>query len=65
MIDRIPQDVVSPLAYLMASMGRLKDERLLEAKAIDMKMQKKISKHIRRSRYEWLLSTRGEVGCRV
>ncbi|WP_159593280.1 phage replisome organizer N-terminal domain-containing protein [Streptococcus halichoeri] len=34
MIDRIPQDVVSPLAYLMASMERLKEERLLEAKAI-------------------------------
>ena len=34
MIDRIPNDVVSPLAYLMSSMERLKDERLLEAKVI-------------------------------
>lgn len=34
MIDRIPNDVESPLAYLMSSMERLKDERLLEAKVI-------------------------------
>ncbi|BDD43319.1 phage replisome organizer N-terminal domain-containing protein [Streptococcus ruminantium] len=34
MIDRIPEDVESPLAYLISSMERLKDERLLEAKAI-------------------------------
>ena len=34
MIDRIPDDVESPLAYLISSMERLKEERLLEAKAI-------------------------------
>ncbi|AXQ79501.1 hypothetical protein DDV21_010715 [Streptococcus chenjunshii] len=34
MIDRIPEDVESPLAYLISSMERLKEERLLEAKAI-------------------------------
>ena len=34
MIDRIPEDVGSPLAYLISSMERLKEERLLEAKAI-------------------------------
>lgn len=34
MIDRIPEDVESPLAYLISSMERLKVERLLEAKAI-------------------------------
>ncbi|WP_449454739.1 phage replisome organizer N-terminal domain-containing protein [Streptococcus suis] len=33
-IDRIPEDVESPLAYLISSMERLKEERLLEAKAI-------------------------------
>lgn len=33
MIDRIPDDVESPLAYLISSMERLK-ERLLKAKAI-------------------------------
>lgn len=34
MIDRIPEDVESPLAYLISSMERLKEERFLEAKAI-------------------------------
>lgn len=34
MIDRIPEDVESPLAYLISSMERLKEERVLEAKAI-------------------------------
>lgn len=34
MIDRIPEDVESPLAYLISSIERLKEERLLEAKAI-------------------------------
>ena len=34
MIDRIPEDVESPLAYLISSMERLKEERLLEAKTI-------------------------------
>lgn len=34
MIDRIPEDVEYPLAYLISSMERLKEERLLEAKAI-------------------------------
>lgn len=34
MIDRIPEDVESPLAYLISSMERLKEERLLEVKAI-------------------------------
>ena len=34
MIDRIPEDVESPLAYLISSMERLKEVRLLEAKAI-------------------------------
>ncbi|MFI3125781.1 phage replisome organizer N-terminal domain-containing protein [Streptococcus suis] len=33
-IDRIPEDVESPLAYLISSMERLKEERVLEAKAI-------------------------------
>lgn len=34
MIDRIPDNVESPLAYLISSMERLKEERLLEAKTI-------------------------------
>lgn len=34
MIDRIPYNVESPLSYLISSMKRLKDERILEAKAI-------------------------------
>lgn len=34
MIDRIPDEVESPLAYLISSMERLKEERFLEAKAI-------------------------------
>lgn len=34
MIDRIPENVESPLAYLISSMERLKEERVLEAKAI-------------------------------
>lgn len=34
MIDRVSEDVESPLAYLISSMERLKEERLLEAKAI-------------------------------
>lgn len=34
MINRIPQDVSSPLAYLMSSMERLKKERVAEEKAI-------------------------------
>ncbi|GAB6713095.1 hypothetical protein BOVMAS05_18720 [Streptococcus uberis] len=33
-IDRIPGDVESPLAYLISCMERLKEERFLEAKAI-------------------------------
>ncbi|WP_438835590.1 phage replisome organizer N-terminal domain-containing protein [Streptococcus pluranimalium] len=33
-INRIPDDVESPLAYLISSMERLKEERFLEAKAI-------------------------------
>ncbi|WP_438836219.1 phage replisome organizer N-terminal domain-containing protein [Streptococcus pluranimalium] len=33
-INRIPDDIESPLAYLISSMERLKEERLLEAKAI-------------------------------
>lgn len=34
MIDRIPKDSTSPLAYLMKSMENLKQERLLEQKSI-------------------------------
>lgn len=34
MIDRVPEDVESPLAYLISSMERLKEERLLETKPI-------------------------------
>ena len=33
-INRIPDDIESPLAYLISSMERLKEERFLEAKAI-------------------------------
>ena len=33
-INRIPDDIESPLAYLISSMERLKEERVLEAKAI-------------------------------
>lgn len=34
MIERIPEDATSPLAYLFKSMENLKQERMLECKAI-------------------------------
>lgn len=38
MIERIPEDAVSPLAYLFKSMENLKQERMLSAKLLLMKM---------------------------